>query len=78
METVHFEVHVKLLYLHPYTSTDLKLKGSAAAGSSGCISGTISPGLLTDKVVKAARKRFFFFRRLKKFGMESVILTNFY
>ena len=32
----------------------------------------------TDKVVKAARKRFFFLRRLKKFGMESVILTNFY
>ena len=32
----------------------------------------------TDKVVKAARKRLFFLRRLKKFGMDSVILTNFY
>ena len=41
----------------------------------------ISPGLLTadtDKVVKEARKRLFFLRRLKKFGMNSVILTNFY
>ena len=32
----------------------------------------------TDKVVKAARKRLFFLRRLKKFGMDSVILTYFY
>ena len=32
----------------------------------------------TDTVVKAARKRLFFLRRLKMFGMESVILTNFY
>ena len=32
----------------------------------------------TDKVVKVARKRLFFLRRLKKFGMDSVILTNFY
>ena len=32
----------------------------------------------TDKVVKAARKRLFFLRRLKKFGMNPVILTNFY
>src|SRR4029434_8402620 len=32
----------------------------------------------TDKVVKAARKRLFFLRRLKKFGMDSVIFTNFY
>ena len=31
-----------------------------------------------DKVVKVARKRLFFLRRLKKFGMDSVILTNFY
>ena len=32
----------------------------------------------TDKVVKSARKRLFFLRRLKMFGMDSVILTNFY
>ena len=32
----------------------------------------------TDKMVKVARKRLFFLRRLKKFGMDSVILTNFY
>src|SRR4029434_1538299 len=29
-------------------------------------------------VLKAAQKRLFFLRRLKKFGMDSVILTNFY
>ena len=48
VETVHFDVHVKLLYLHPYTLTDLKLKGSAASGFLGCISVMISPGLLTQ------------------------------
>ena len=32
----------------------------------------------TDKVVKAARKRLFYLKRLKKFGIDSVILTNFY
>ena len=32
----------------------------------------------TDKGVKADRKCLFFLRRLKKFGMDSVILTNFY
>ena len=32
----------------------------------------------TDKVVKVVRKRVFFLRRLKKFGMDSVILINFY
>ena len=32
----------------------------------------------TDKVVQAARKRLFFLRRLKKFGMDSIILTKFY
>src|SRR4029434_5829930 len=32
----------------------------------------------TDKVVKEARKRLFFLKRLKKLGMDSVILTNFY
>ena len=42
------------------------------------ISDDLSWSAHTDKVVKAARKRFFFLRRLKKFGMESVILTNFY
>lgn len=31
-----------------------------------------------DKVIKAARKLLFFLRRLKKFGMDPVILTNFY
>ena len=29
-------------------------------------------------MVKAARKCLFFLRRLKKFGMDSIILTNFY
>ena len=32
----------------------------------------------TDKVVKAARKRLFYLRGLKKFDMDPVILTNFY
>ena len=42
------------------------------------ISSHLTWSVHTDKVVKAARKRLFFLRRLKKFGMESVILTNFY
>ena len=40
------------------------------------ISSDLTWSVHTDKVVKAARKRLFFLRRLKKFGMESVILTR--
>ena len=41
------------------------------------ISNDLSWSAHTDKVVKGARKRLFFLRRLKKFSMDSVILTNF-
>ena len=42
------------------------------------ISNGLTWSIHTDKVVKAACKRLFFLRRLKKFGMDSVSLTNFY
>ena len=35
------------------------------------ISNDLTWSVHTDKVVKAARKRLFFLRRLKKFGMDS-------
>ena len=41
------------------------------------ISDDLSWSAHTDKVVKVALKRLFFSRRLKKFDMDSVILTNF-